>query len=155
MANSPETTYTLEQFIETGVGSFRGTYANLSIIKKSNYRKRDIYSDDEILYTELNFINDYMEEIMENAILVKLDHKEQLKYKYAPDLLAYDIYGSTEFGYILMLVNGIVNPDDFVMERVYLFSQEVMSEIISTIYNSERNYIVESREENDLPTEGL
>lgn len=154
-SNSPEKTYSLEQFIENGQGALKGTYTNLSIIDRLPYRKRDNDSQDELYFASMQLINDYIDEVKEQAVLVKLDHKEQLKYKYAPDLLSYDIYKTTEFAYIIMILNGIVDPDEFTMDKVYLLRRLDMSNLISDVYNAERNFIIQSRTDNQFPIEGM
>ena len=83
MANiDPAKTYTLEGFIESGVSDDM-TYYNFSLIEMI----------DGIQHLDRNVIEEYIDELKPLCIDVPLDSEEYSRYKYNPDLLAYDIYG--------------------------------------------------------------
>ena len=74
-------TYTLEDFVKMQV-SDQLTFRNFSTVAVVN----------GVELTDKNLIEDFLPELMKNAITVDLSREEYLKYKYAPDLLAFDIY---------------------------------------------------------------
>ena len=36
-----------------------------------------------------------------------MSNEEYRRYKYRPDLFAYDVYGKTDYDFVILLVNGI------------------------------------------------
>ena len=56
-----------------------------------------------------NIINDYVYELKELSIEVKLTTDEIYKYKYNPKRLAYDVYGSTKLFFIISHIYYYVN----------------------------------------------
>ena len=73
-----------------------------------------------------------------------------LKYSYNPGLLAYDIYGSSELEFVILKLNGIIDPKDFDFPTIKLIEVDTMSEVLSNIYNAEYKYIEKNREENGI-----
>jgi hypothetical protein len=65
------------------------------------------------------------------------------RYKYFPDILAYDIYGNTQLDYIVMLCNGIIDPKEFDFSRstLYLPAKSVLNQFLTEIANSEDDWI--------------
>ena len=65
-----------------------------------------------------NLLYDYEDELNDLMVILQLTEKEKAKYRFKPDLLAYDIYGSTECKFILMMMNNIIDPKEFDFNRV-------------------------------------
>ena len=100
-------TITVEDFIALRT-SDELTYYNYSLLEYINGHNMFITS---LLY-------DYDDEFNDIAVTIKLSELEQAKYKYKPYLFAYDIYGSTELKFIVMMMNSIIDPKEFDFERV-------------------------------------
>ena len=58
-------------------------------------------------------LDDYMYELKKLAINIELTNDELVKYNYKPKLLSADIYGMTDFYYLILLLNGICNVKEF------------------------------------------
>ena len=116
------------------------TYVHFTILRESDTSK--------IKYLEQNLIDLYMPELKKICVRVEEITSEQIaKYKYAPDLLAYDIYGSVQLDFIVLLCNGIIDPKEFSMNRGYLTlpRPSVLNQFLSEVYNSESQWIETNR----------
>ena len=136
---STETTYTLSQFIAAG---------------KMNTVDYDAFSYKEMLSngTEvavLNVINDYMTELQEVAVDVKLSTEEYLKYRYKPKLLCRDVYGNAEVYFVILLLNGRIDVKDFDVTELKMLSVADMNTYLTLIFNAENKWIREYNTEHN------
>lgn len=131
--NDPAKTYTLQDFIDVGKQD-ELTYRNFSILRYNMQTE----------FAEQNILDYYLRELKNLCVKVnKITHEDIVKYKYNPDLLAYDIYGSTQLDFIILLCNGIIDPKEFDFKRNYLLLPQatVLNEFLSRVYNSESEWI--------------
>lgn len=125
-------TPTVDEFIEASE-SMSITYNSLCM---SNLLK-----DEDISITIFNVIDDYIDEILEYANPVALSREDYDKYSQAPKLLSYRMYGTTEFDFIIMRINGIYDPKDFTMRKLKLLNKVDLTTILSQIYNANKKLI--------------
>lgn len=130
----PHETYTLEEFVESGVSDLI-TYSNFSLLETIS--QIDIPTE--------NLIFDYMDELQRVAVTVRLTDRELQKYKYKPKLLSYDIYGTTEAYFVIMALNNIIDVRDFSMNRIKMLKSETMKTLLGYIYNANLNLINSNR----------
>ena len=131
--NSPAETYTLTDFIAMQ-SQDELTYKNFAIF---DYKFGETLIDQSV-------IDYYIKEL--KTICVKIDTftaEEIAKYKYAPDLLAYDVYKSTSLDFIVLLCNGIIDPKEFDFKRKYLMlpKSSSLAALLSSIYNNEYDWL--------------
>lgn len=136
--------HTVEEFIDSNDGSRSITYHNFSILEQKEI------DGETFQFIDLNIIDDYIEELRQIAIPIQLTDKELLKYSYNPGLLAYDIYGSTELEFVILKLNGIIDPKDFDFPTIKLIEPDILEETLSNIYNAETTYINNNREQNGI-----
>ena len=131
---NPALTYTLTDFIEVG-RSDQLTYDTFSLFNELN----------GINIATYNIVSDYMRELKQICVQIPKENitVDQLaRYKYNPDLLAYDIYGTTQLDFIVLYCNNIIDPKEFDFHHRYLYLprasvlQTFLSEIYSTDYNT-------------------
>ena len=135
MANiNPATTTTLEDFIEMR-SIDEMTYYNFSILEVIN----------GVEHLNHNLIEDYLEELKSACITVDLTLDQYKKYKYFPDLLSYDVYGSVQIDFIIMLLNDCIDPKEFDKKTVILPYASVLASFLNTVYSKEQLYIEENR----------
>ena len=137
--NSPEETHTLESFIQSNPGTESPSYYNYSIIEKV---KLDWYT---IHFTVSNLINDYLYELKDACYTIKLTDIELAKYRYNPDLLSYDVYGSINLNFMILKINNMINPKDFDMSIIKLIRPQELMSLLSRIYNAEHDYLESNR----------
>ena len=143
---TPDQAYSLEDFIAAGEDSAIINYYNFSILQV----ERTVDDSMEIQFTVDNLVNNYLDVFRDNAVKVKLTDAEKRKYYYNPDLLAYDIYGTVELDYLVMIVNGIIDPKEFNMPELRLIQKSTLISLMSRIYNAENGYLQKNRIENHL-----
>ena len=127
----PQNTTTIEDFVIAGQ-NISISYQNLSFLRKLN---------NGTSLSMLNVIADYIEEIRNVCVNVSLDQTQQFKYFYKPKLLCSDIYGNPELYYIILLINDIVDVKEFTKPVIKMPRKTHMSDIISMIYNANKEDI--------------
>ena len=127
------TTSTLESFINYKNLDSNIYYKDLSIFEKS--------IDGKSVLLSYNILNDYRKEIFDFVIPITLTNEEFQKYQYQPKKLAYDLYGSTEYYYMILFINSMTNIKEFNRRRINLMRAKDMSSVLSAIYSSESEYI--------------
>ena len=127
-------TMTVEDFISLG-SSDEVTYYNYSLLEYLNGYEMFITS---ILY-------DYEDEISDAVILVALTEEERAKYRYKPYLFAYDIYGATEYKFIIMMLNGIIDPKEFDLQKIKVISKSTLNNILSRILSVNESFMNSNR----------
>jgi len=60
--------------------------------------------------------------------------KFETKYKYRPDYLSYDYYGTTILANLIMYVNSVFSLEDFDLEKVVIPSLEAITFILQDTY---------------------
>lgn len=139
---APEKTYTVQEFIESGSGSNEVTHHNFSLLYQ-----RKLPNGDIIQIPFENIIDDYMEEIREQCVTIVMTEMEKIKYFYNPDLLSYDCYGTINLDFLILKINGIIDPKEFDLGTLKLLpNKAVLSDLLSSIYNAETGYIEKNRE---------
>ena len=135
---NPNTTHTLEEFIQAGEASSAVDYYSTSILG----------GDAGILYSLNNVVFDYMDELKELRESVQLNASDYKKYRYdGVYLLAYDVYGCRELAYLILALNGIFDPKEFTMNPIYLIRKTSMLRMLEAIKNAESDYIKINREQ--------
>ena len=133
MITNAALTYNLSDFIEEGK-SDEITYKNFSIVRATL----------DAQFTDVDIIDHYIDELKAISVRVETFTEEDVaRYKYQPDLLAYDLYNSTQLDFILMLVNGIIDPKEFDFNRGYLLipPKKYLKQFLSEVYNAERKWL--------------
>lgn len=137
--SKPEETYTWEQFINQG-SSNEYTFDTFAIKHKiQGYAIADC--------TVLDY---YLPEILQNCVKVtEFSNEEIVKYKYCPDLLAWDVYGNTQLDFLILMCNDMCDPKEFNFKKKYLYlpKVKVMKELLSRIYNAEYRWLQQSAED--------
>ena len=130
---NPAKTYTIPDFIDQGQSDDM-TYTNFSVIRNSTIGQ----------FSEVNVLDFYINELKSICLKVETFSEDEIaKYKYYPDLLAYDIYGSTQLDFVLLIVNGIVDPKEFDFKRGYLLipPKTQLFTLLDEILNSESTWV--------------
>ena len=136
----PAKTHTIEEFIDLKYQDDM-TYRNLSILDSGNASMEMV---DHCL------IDDYLPEFLQYASNVTLSAEEYIKYKYNPDLLAYDLYGSTQLDFVILFINDMIDPKDFDIRTIKLIRASVMKQLLSDVYNTNEGYILQNRSDNNI-----
>lgn len=136
---SPATTYTLDDFVEMQYTDDM-TYYNFSILEVVN----------GVEHLDTNLVEEYLPEIKDKCVEVELSTEEFKKYKYKPDILAFDIYGSVQLDFVILLINDTFDPKEFDKKKIILPHSSILSKYLNDIYSTELLYIQKNRSENGL-----
>lgn len=112
------------------------TYYNYSIVE---------YLDVGFDMFVTNLLYDYQDELEDIAVTVSLTPIEQAKYKYKPYLFAYDVYGSTEAKFIIMMLNNIIDPKEFDFEKVKVIRYGDLITILNRMQAVNEDYMNNNR----------
>ena len=143
---TPEYENTINGFIDAGKNAPLLTYYNFSILQVE-------YSKDKRIRVELtasNLVTDYLDIFDDNAQKITLSDEEKRKYYYNPDLLSYDLYGTTDLDFIIMLMNGVISSNEFTMPTLKLIPKTTLVDLLSRVYNAEQNYLIINREKYNM-----
>lgn len=124
----PQNTTTIEEFIAAGK-SVTINYFNLSFLDRSQ---------NGTVVTSLNVVNDYMSELRDACVNVKLTPEQQQAYFYKPKLLCSDIYGNPELYFIILLINDMADVKEFTKPVIKMLKKDHMSILLGYIYNAEK-----------------
>ena len=127
----PQDTTTIEEFIESGSG-VTISYPVLSF--------KEMLSNGTWV-SVLNVITDYLPEIRNACVNVRLTTEQQWQYLYKPKLLCYDTYGNPELYYIILLINDMADVKEFSKPVIKMLQKSYMNQILTIIYNAEKKVI--------------
>jgi hypothetical protein len=131
---TPSKTYTLEDFVSMKIVDDM-TYYNFSIVEVINGVK----------HLDTNLVEQYLDVLKSVCSKVQLSDAEYRRYKYYPDLLANDIYGSVQLDFIILLLNDTFDPKEFTKKILYLPSASILKNFLNTVYSKESGYIEQNR----------
>ena len=134
---NPAITYNIDDFISMKLSDDL-TFYNFSILEKF----------DGVEHLDHNLVEEYIDEL--DTIEVPLTVEQYKRYKYKPDLLAYDIYGSTQLDFIVLMCNDMIDPKEFDKMKVKLPYASVLSKFLDQVYSTNYNYIQQNRELNNI-----
>ena len=128
---NPYTTPTIEGYINckssSNMNHFNSSFINL---------------EDNIKYSVYNVVSDYIDEIRDEYCMeIELTNDQMSRYKYRPKLLCYDVYGSTELAFIILLINNMYSAKQFTKNKLYLPTKTNMNIICSSIMNANKEAI--------------
>lgn len=139
MANDPSITYTLDDFVAMSMAD-NLTYYNFSILEVIN----------NVEHLDINLIEEYIEELKTQSVYIELSDDEFKKYKYNPDLLAYDIYGSVQLDFVILLLNEMCDPKEFTNKTLRLTKNSILNTFLGEVYSKEQGWIKQNRSDNKI-----
>ncbi len=132
-------THTIEEFIDKKFED-QLTYRNFSIVDYS----------DGIELIDRNLISEYLPILLRACTNYSFTAREYRKYKYCPDLLSYDLYGTTQLDFLLMMLNDMVDPKEFTMKIIKLPDVRILRTALSDILSVNSGFIEQNRSDHNL-----
>ena len=83
----------------------------------------------KVVVNENRIADKYANELEENKHIVELTTKEYYKYRYNPKLLSYDIYGTTELWFFILMANELYSISEFDLRKVVLFDTAIITKL--------------------------
>ena len=131
----PHKTATLEEFVESKTSSFT-SYQAFSLVEIINDK-----TSVPIEFPAYSVLNDYFDEIKALTVDIELSDVEYLKYRYRPKLLSFDLYGNTELGFLILMINDIFSIRDFNLRKLKLIPKTSLSTLLTNIKSAESKFI--------------
>ena len=109
---------------------------------KLNYEDYCLHEKESFLnIISYNILDDYLDELKLISKTVELSDTEYIKYLYKPRILAYDIYGDPELFFVILKLNNLCSSKEFNLKKLKLIPKNTLLEVLSLIYNSEKNVL--------------
>ena len=134
---NPATTYNIDDFIAMR-NTDKLTYYNFSVLEKLK----------NIEFLNFNVIEEYLDILPVEKIT--LEPEQMARYRYKPDLLSYDLYGSTQLDIVILLINDMIDPKDFDRTRIYLPYASALSEFLDRVYTANYSLLQQNRLDNNI-----
>ena len=93
--------------------------------------------DGRIEYPYMNIIEDFGTELKNMCIKYTMTDEEYRRYRYRPDLFCHDMYGKSDYEFVLLLVNGINVEKDFNKKTIRYIDPDQIDIVLSFIRNAE------------------
>ena len=136
---NPALTYKLVDFL-----NFRYeddlTFRNFSILEKIN----------GIEMLDFNLVDEYLPELNNICVSISLSADEYVRYKYCPDLLSYDVYGTTQLDFVILLANDMIDPKEFDLKTIKLPYKSALLSFLESVYNTNAGFVEQNRADNDI-----
>ena len=125
--------YTIKEFIDN--------YAIDDVTFNTVFLK-DVFNtpNGKMIVNGSSVLDRYRNELSQYKTKLKLTSEEYRKYQYNPKVLSYDIYGTTEFWFLILHANELTSVSQFDMEQPYVYTG-VIASIITSALNLEKDYI--------------
>lgn len=117
-----ENIYTIDGFIqEYGIEDLRVDAFHLKEVLFTPGMKHKIIANRDIISDK------YATELEEHKRIVTLNTKEYYKYRYNPKLLSYDVYGTTELWFFILMANELYSITEFDLRKLVLYDASVIT----------------------------
>lgn len=130
-----ENVYTLKRFIqEYGTEDLRVDAFHLKEVLFDNGMDHKVVVNGDITSDK------YASELEANKKWVSLSTKEYYHYRFNPKLLSYDVYGTTELWFFILMANELYTMAEFDLRRLILYDASVITKL-NHMLNLEKNRI--------------
>lgn len=102
-----------------------------------------------------NIADKYAVELEENKRTIELNTKEYYKYRYNPKLLSYDIYGTTELWFFILMANELYTAIEFNLYKLVLFDSAIITKLNRMIELDSEFLEINSMEVKEETDEGV
>jgi len=141
---------------ESSISEYIDDYRDLSIsfdtmhLKEKETSTEDSFGTSEMILLNDSFIQKYKGDLEDLIITKEFNRDETRKYKNNPWALSYDLYGSVEFWFLLLELNGLYSAIEFTGKSCKVYDQSLPT-VIDTIIAAEEDFINENEAElNDI-----
>lgn len=126
--SSPMYTHNYSEFMETQNENTMINFPKLCFQQKIG----------RVEYVVKNILDDYMYELETLANTYELNDDEVKKYRYKPKLMSADVYNTTEFYFLILRLNNMRGPHEFVnIDKIKLIQKSTLIKALAAIYNAE------------------
>ncbi len=139
---SVESATTINEFIEK--------YRQQSI-KFTDFFNKGVLVDTEVklFVNDDSILNMFDDLLKKYKVKYKMTNAEYRKYRYNPHKLAHDIYGNSEYWWLILHANELNSASEFSMQTIWIYSTNVLDILkeILTITADEKSKALSMAEE--------
>lgn len=131
---------------ESSITDYIEDYRDLSIsydtmhLKEKESSTLDSSGISEMVLLGDSFIQKYKGDLEDLVLSKTFNREESRKYLNNPWVLSYDLYGSVEFWFLLLELNGMSSAIEFTRKTIKVYDQSLPT-VIDTIIAAEEDFI--------------
>lgn len=116
-------------------------------LNKDKLQLKEVYTKNNknIIVPDCNIFTEYKEDLESIIKTYTMSDSEKIKWAYNPKLLSYELYGTTEFWFLILSINELHSATEFNINPIKIFDTSLPN-ILGRILNLETNSISENRE---------
>lgn len=97
------------------------------------YLKQVFYDENrmkhKIVVNENSIADKYANELEANKRIVEFNIKEYYKYRFNPKLLSYDVYGTTELWFFILMANELYTAVEFDLRKIIMYDASIITKL--------------------------
>ncbi len=102
-------------------------------------------NDKKIIIPDLNIFNEYRKDLESIIKTYTMTNNEKIKWSYNPKLLSYELYGTTEFWFLILSINELQSATEFNINPIKIFDTSLPN-ILGRVMNLEMESIAENND---------
>lgn len=128
------------------ISDYIESYRNLDVsYDKLYYQELDTFRNGErVIMLSDSILSKYKDDLESTSITKILDSKEENRYFYNPQLLSYDLYGSTQYWHLLLELNNMYSAIEFNQNPIKVYSGRFVDMINSILALEEESININS-----------
>ena len=124
------------------IKEYHKNYNNLDVSYDSLYYKdlADLTSDSKAILLSDCVLDDYAGDLAEIVVSKTLTPEEQRKYYYNPQVLSYDLYGTTQFWSLILDLNDMTSATEFNRSTINIYDGRLTT-LINAVFALEEKML--------------
>lgn len=112
----------------TTIREFLNNYKKQSI-KFTDFFNKGVLIDDQVklFINDDSILNLFDDLLKKYKIKYKMSNAEYRKYKYNPHRLAHDIYGNSEYWWLILHANELNSASEFSLQSIWIYKASVLN----------------------------
>jgi hypothetical protein len=132
-STKPEKAHTIAEFVSNGSSLYGNKNAFLDFCF--------VETIDGVPFVAKNIVDNYLYDLKELAVEVKLSNDERDTFAYNPKRLSYKLYKTTMWYWLILKINDMADVHEFDLsekKKLYLLRPSDLSESMAAIYRAEQ-----------------
>ena len=111
----------------TTIGEFIDNYRKQPI-KFTDFFNKGVLIDDEVklFINDDSILNMFDDLLKKYKVKYKMTNAEYRKYRYNPHKLAHDVYGNTEYWWLILHANELNSASEFSMQTIWIYNTGIL-----------------------------
>lgn len=116
-------------------------------LNKNKLQLKEIFmkNNKKIIFSDHNIFDEYKKDLEPIIKTYTMTNDEKIKWAYNPKLLSYELYGTTEFWFLILIINELNSSTEFNINPIKIFDTSLPN-ILGRILNLELESISENND---------